>query len=77
VYFGYTLRFLRHAIGTEGCLFNQYRRTFDYLAESARKSSVDGTIIYRQYHQDLPSDTSLIAGTYKVNPTNIVCTVRY
>jgi predicted DCC family thiol-disulfide oxidoreductase YuxK len=77
VYYGYTIRFRRVAIGKEGCLFEHFRPDVAYLSERARQASADGKIVYRQYHQALPDEAALLAGTYRENPTRLVCAVRF
>lgn len=77
VYFGNTLRFVRGAIDSEGCLFDKYRSSIEYLASGYRSSNSDTPLVFRQYYRPLAEDDAILAGSYSRPLKSVTCTIRF
>lgn len=75
LYFGNTVRIRRAMIGVDGCQFERFKASFDYLLEGFR--TIDGTYIYRQYHQQLPDAHALQNGKYMPQQREVVCEAKF
>ena len=79
IYFGYTLRFRRGAIGRKGCLAEPKKLEYlskVYLSDKHVKKGVY-TFQYRQYYQALPDDLNISHGVYKKNEIEVRCELEY
>jgi predicted DCC family thiol-disulfide oxidoreductase YuxK len=77
VYFGNTLQFARNSIGSEGCLFEKYRSSIEYLSSNYRASHPGVALIFRQYYRPLAQDDAILAGVFSRPPKSVTCTVRF
>jgi predicted DCC family thiol-disulfide oxidoreductase YuxK len=81
VYFGNTLRFRRGTIDKDGCAFETYRSSMEYLSKIYlhQKKSATGSYKFRyvQYYQPLPDTEDIIRGKYIEHKTTIRCTLDF
>jgi predicted DCC family thiol-disulfide oxidoreductase YuxK len=81
IYFGNTLRFRRIEIWNEGCAFDRWETTINYLTKIwLHKNDLKAgsyNFIYKQYFQELPDFELLIDNKYTVNKIEKICEKNY
>jgi predicted DCC family thiol-disulfide oxidoreductase YuxK len=81
IYFGHTLRFRRIEIWKEGCAFERWDPTINYLSKIwLHKNNLQaGTynFIYKQYFQPLPNFELLLDNKYALNKIEKICEKKY
>lgn len=81
VYYGNTVKFRRKFIGSDGCVFDEAKKSIDYLSKVslARDHQPKGSyqFHYVQYYQPIPDVSKIMDGIYVKSPTTTICNVDY